>query len=109
LIQSSDSLTLTAGNLSNQGGSLLSSKGDVTLNVGDFHNEGGLAQAQGQLTAQIGSYASSEGSSLVAEHDLHLTSPGVLQNEGVLASFGNVSLNAAQLSSGAKAQLQGQS
>ncbi|POS61164.1 hypothetical protein ASO19_09005, partial [Parasaccharibacter apium] len=108
LIQSSEGLTLTAGTLSNQGGTLLSGKGDVDLTAGSFRNEGGLVQAQGNLTARLGSYGSDEGSSLVAGRELHLSSPGVVHNEGVLASFGDMTLTASRLEGGVKSQLQGQ-
>ncbi|WP_182041198.1 filamentous hemagglutinin N-terminal domain-containing protein, partial [Bombella mellum] len=108
LIQSSEGLTLTAGTLSNQGGTLLSGRGDVDLTAGSFRNEGGLVQAQGTLTARLGRYGSDEGSSLVAGGALHLSSPGVVHNEGVLASFGDMTLTASRLEGGSKSRLQGQ-
>ncbi|MCX8667013.1 hypothetical protein J3T99_05225, partial [Acetobacteraceae bacterium B3987] len=101
----SDHLTLMAGDIANQGGSLLSSKGDVSLTAGRFQNEGGLAQAQGNLNATLGSYASDGMARLVAQQVMVLSLSGELSNNGLLGGGTGLTVSAASIQNGKQGHL----
>ncbi|MCX5618806.1 hypothetical protein NQF86_09090, partial [Bombella sp. TMW 2.2543] len=125
-VTSADDLTVTAGRVVNQGGTLqavkgmtfnsvgefynnkgtvLNSQGDLILNANIVRNESGNIESAGDLRGALGQYSSDAASRLVAQKVMSLSASGGLENNGLLGGGTELTVEAASIQNGVQGHI----
>ncbi|WP_408865163.1 hemagglutinin repeat-containing protein [Aristophania vespae] len=105
VLQSDGRLSFSTGDLSNNGGLILSTADHVALNARRISNQNGNIRSNGDLTAYLTQYDSDQNSALSAQGNLVVTSSGAIDNEGVMGGILGTEIKASQLNNGLRGQL----